>query len=349
MNKWLSAILITFTCLSLVLANEDRGFGGTGKYDQSEDRGLGGTGKSAEEDHDRGFGGTGIVGTITEFGSIWVNGEEIEVDSHTQISLDGVSAQENALRLGQQVKVLAHEVDGEWFAQQIQIEHALIGRIEKTTSAIKILGVNIHPSADYPGTWPELKNNDYVKVSGFFVADEFFATDINVTSDEGRWQVIAPVTFQTNKGWQIAGQALPKDIIDTKEGEVITLRGQYIQKGTQLNWIRHEQALPFSGKADNYLIEKRSRKGNEIKRFSSKQWRSLQKKSSRRYQKSQSRKQQKGVFDNFSRSSTRSNWNSRSNDSRNTSWQRDSQRSGFSSGSQSRSQGRSRSSGRSYR
>ncbi|MBX2848390.1 MAG: hypothetical protein KTR16_08720 [Acidiferrobacterales bacterium] len=269
MSKWLAVLLVTLTCFSLSLASEERGLGGTGKY-LDEDRGLGGTGKYAGED--RGLGGTGIIGTITEFGSIWVNGLEIELTNDTQITMDGHIATENELRLGQQTKVLAIHQGNQWIASKIEIEHGLIGRVSQGNTAIKINGVNIKPAPDFPGTWPKLQDNDYVKASGYFIAEQFYATDIAITADNTSWQIIAPVTYSTETGWKIAGENLPDDMMDATEGETVILRGRYTQRGKSLYYIRHERHLPFSGKVNEYLIENRSDSTSQIDRFTPDQW-----------------------------------------------------------------------------
>jgi hypothetical protein len=56
------------------------GVGGTGKSERPANGGVGGTGLQAG-----GVGGTGIVGTITGFGSVCVNGLEVEYDHSTPV------------------------------------------------------------------------------------------------------------------------------------------------------------------------------------------------------------------------------------------------------------------------
>ena len=60
----------------------DGGTGGTG----NPEGGIGGTGNVA---NDGGIGGTGIIGIITGFASICVNGVEIHYDINTPVSVDG--------------------------------------------------------------------------------------------------------------------------------------------------------------------------------------------------------------------------------------------------------------------
>src|SRR5580698_2173075 len=67
------------------------------------DRGIGGTGAPSNGPAmaDRGIGGTGIVGTITGFGSVFVNGLEVAYAPGTPMTVDGVAEPDAALRVGQ--------------------------------------------------------------------------------------------------------------------------------------------------------------------------------------------------------------------------------------------------------
>src|SRR4051812_13043523 len=59
----------------------------TAALDPKNGDGLGGTGiKTANNNRGDGLGGTGIVGTITGFGSIIVNGLELEFDRQTNVA-----------------------------------------------------------------------------------------------------------------------------------------------------------------------------------------------------------------------------------------------------------------------
>ena len=78
--------------------------------------GLGGTGISAKtlasNPRGDGLGGTGIVGTISGFGSIIVNGLELQFDRNTAVGSDGRPAALDELRVGQVIEGVAHRKDG---------------------------------------------------------------------------------------------------------------------------------------------------------------------------------------------------------------------------------------------
>ena len=67
-------------------------------------RGLGGSGYTTEE---RGIGGSGIVGVVTGFGSICVNGYEVELTDRSVITVENRPATAADIRLGHVVVVEA--------------------------------------------------------------------------------------------------------------------------------------------------------------------------------------------------------------------------------------------------
>lgn len=257
MTKFLTALMVFITCMSLLWASDDRGLGGTGKYSDTEDRGLGGTGK------------TTVIGTITAFGSIWVNGIEIEFDQDTDVKMDGLSSHDQALRVGQQVQVLASQNNEDWYAEAILIDHALIGRLEQDANQTwSIQGISIKKDPNIPGEWPNLKLNDFVKVSGYYDQYVFYATDITSATDNSTWKVSAPVMYTKEGEWTLGEHELPSDVIDAKSGETITLEGKYTASGNRLTRIFYHKDTPFAQQSRRYIVEKRSPSRSESIEYS---------------------------------------------------------------------------------
>jgi hypothetical protein len=100
-----------------------------GGYDEDEDIGLGGTGLLAKSG-DSGLGGTGIVGEITGFGSIFVNGIEVDYDSDTAFSVDGKAAEYQELEMGDVVEILTTDANDYTQAQVINLRHEVIGKVD---------------------------------------------------------------------------------------------------------------------------------------------------------------------------------------------------------------------------
>lgn len=99
----------------------------------SHQDGFGGTGSKISGDD--GFGGTGIVGTITAFGSIWVNGVEVEYDQSTPIK-SSISKDRVSLKLGQQVSLETKANTKAAIAENITVYYPLAGKISSIVNNV---------------------------------------------------------------------------------------------------------------------------------------------------------------------------------------------------------------------
>ncbi len=112
-------------CATTAGSSSDSGIGGTGFGDP--DSGIGGTGHA---DPDDGIGGTGVLGTITGFASLCVNGLEIHYDADVPVDVDGVAAGASVLAIGQVVWVVAVQDEGSLVARSIDVLTARVGTLE---------------------------------------------------------------------------------------------------------------------------------------------------------------------------------------------------------------------------
>lgn len=151
---------------------EDKGgIGGTGISDD----GIGGTGILPHG----GIGGTGwrevkadqqslIIGVVTGFASVCVNGVEVHYDNQTPVDDNGVSGNAQALQIGQTVYIKANGTGQEVKAQRISILHPLGGpvtRVDLARNKIDIMGkpVDISGAINRNQT---IKIGDQMRVSG---------------------------------------------------------------------------------------------------------------------------------------------------------------------------------------
>lgn len=134
------------------------------------DRGIGGTGITSGPVEDRGMGGTGIVGVITGFGSIWVNGIEVEFDAATPVRVDGQSApSRDALKVGQVAVVTASGSGSRLDASSIAIRHEVSGPVEAVEangSVLRVAGQRVTFAGQVWGDAPTPRVGDWVAVSG---------------------------------------------------------------------------------------------------------------------------------------------------------------------------------------
>jgi hypothetical protein len=159
-------------------------FGPSGQPLRAADRGIGGTGAPARNLRaDRGIGGTGIVGVVTGFASICVNGMEIAFDGSVPIEIDGEAAGGDVLRVGQLVVIEAGGDAGSLRASSIRIRHEVTGPVEAReigSDAWLVAGQRVTVPRDAWGG-RQFGLGDWVRVSGLRGADQtIIATRVDV-------------------------------------------------------------------------------------------------------------------------------------------------------------------------
>lgn len=173
MKRLLAAAL----CGLLALAGAARactdpgGIGGTGIMG---DGGIGGTGARAEGD-------VGLLGVITGFASICVNGIEVHYDARTPVTANGEPASAQSLALGQVVAVRATGSGTQARARAIEIVDAAVGpvgAVESSGTVLRVQGqrVKIEPSTIFgggldPGRLAAAAVGETLRVSGLRTAD----------------------------------------------------------------------------------------------------------------------------------------------------------------------------------
>ncbi|CAM8642172.1 Domain of unknown function DUF5666 [Comamonadaceae bacterium] len=177
------------------------GIGGTG--DVAVKPGIGGTGID-----NGGIGGTGIVGVITGFASICVNGVEVHYDDSTPVNDNGQAVKTGVLAVGQVVVVNARGQGDELQAQKIALQHLVVGPIERVDTArneIRVLGQTLRWSGAnseltvlQPGQW--------VRVSGLRMSDgSIDTTHMQTIQPQALAQLTGPAEHGPEGGLQIGG------------------------------------------------------------------------------------------------------------------------------------------------
>ncbi|WP_274381404.1 DUF5666 domain-containing protein [Pseudomonas cavernicola] len=232
------------------------GIGGTGA--PAYNGGIGGTGAS----DNGGIGGTGIVGTITGFGSICVNGVEVHFDNKASLSENGVSASSNQLAIGQVVAVEARKSPRGLEARSIAILHAYEGPISDVATGaapMRVMGQPVRVAAG-ARVAEGLRIGEPVRVSGLRNSQ-----GIVVASRIDRAPKLAQVSAigAIDRTGNLQGLALSKPLTPSEE---VLVRGTW--NGRQLNVIqtRSDPGMPFAGRVRNALVEGlvRGQQGNRI-------------------------------------------------------------------------------------
>ncbi|HQT25011.1 MAG TPA: DUF5666 domain-containing protein [Burkholderiales bacterium] len=174
------------------------GIGGTGL----KEGGIGGTGHSGEG----GIGGTGVVGVITGFGSVCVNGLEVQYHAATRVEVNSEPASLKDLSVGQVVVMAAKGAPGKLSTDLISVVNVVAGRItSQDASGIQILGQTVisTPQTLLAGK-PAI--GDFVRVSGFRLSSgEIVASRIDVPSASAESSVSGPITAMEGDMIEIYG------------------------------------------------------------------------------------------------------------------------------------------------
>ena len=176
---------ICTTGASLINPSAAPGLGGTGQIaglptsnalEQIEKRsGVGGTGRP-ETLAKGGVGGTGIVGVVTGFASICVNGVEVHFSRSTPIMVDGEHGSASELLVGQVVVIRAtgamNDSNAQLQAQQIFVQHAAVGPLTQVDAETGMFEVMGQPAqALTKKDLSNLRPGDWVRVSGHRLAE----------------------------------------------------------------------------------------------------------------------------------------------------------------------------------
>lgn len=116
---------------------------------------------------------TGIVGIVTELGSIWVNGQHIRFDPTLPVE-DGIGLGRAAeIRPGHTVAVVAAPDGQDWRARHIRQVLPLVGPVDAVDGArLEILGTTVHAGGSISG----VSAGDWIAVSGLWREGEIVAS-----------------------------------------------------------------------------------------------------------------------------------------------------------------------------
>jgi len=192
-----------------VAPRDPGGIGGTGQVALRP--GLGGTGQVAES----GLGGTGIVGVVTGFGSICVNGMKVDYAPETPVQRDGEAVPHSALAVGQVVALQATGQGPRLQAERIAVLDAAVGplgSVDVASGRFTVMGerATALERADLTGLQP----GQWVRVSGQRLASgEIRATRVQAAAPGGAW-VSGPLSRTPAGAWQVGGTRIAPGAAD---------------------------------------------------------------------------------------------------------------------------------------
>ena len=212
------------------------GLGGTGV----SEGGIGGTGVTAGRP---GLGGTGIVGVITGFASICVNGLEVKFNAATPVSDNGQPTSTRELAVGQVVAVRAAGVGSELTASNISVIHAAVGPIDTMnpdTGEFRILGQTAWASD--LAALSNLQQGSWVRVSGHRLAQgDIVASRIESIAPQEFAQLSGMVSKR--RGAMIEVDGTPVRFDAPHMGDAMTVGREVVVSGTWLGGVLQAQRV----------------------------------------------------------------------------------------------------------
>ncbi len=233
--------------------------------DLFEDGGIGGTGIIAmgDPDEDGGIGGTGIVGTITGFGSIYVNGHRITYDNNLLIETkDGIIGPKD-LKLGQVIAVETEAKGDIFVAQNARLQYEVagpIGAIDETGNRIEVMGqiVELSENTQY-GSFSKIsmKTGQFVEVSGLRSDENTIqASRLDLGGNSRNIALRGRISAADDMGFYIGQKHIKYEDVEglrnIEVGKKVDIVGPF--NGRRLR-ARIESDIPFEGRMKNLSVE----------------------------------------------------------------------------------------------
>lgn len=154
-----------------------------------------------------GIGGTGIVGVVTDLGSVVIGGQRVLLDAATGIS-DGFGPRRaEDLRRGHSLTVEAETRDGGLVARRIRIDHAVVGAVDRLARdgrAMRVAGVDVRLE---PGIQSLAQEGARVAVSGLWKGESVVASRVDVLGGSGP-DLLSGAVAGTSGAARLGGLAL---------------------------------------------------------------------------------------------------------------------------------------------
>lgn len=192
---------------------------------------FGWTADDEKEPREGGILGTGIVGTITQLGSIIVNGQRITFDDTDMATSIMGARRAAALTPGDTVAVVAQKTGRDWQADSIRVHYAAIAPVVWKNDTLHVLGSPVDLSDAVAGTRntaATLTNGDWIAVNGLWKGTTLMASKITPV----RAQKMATIsgsymTTAGGKSFVIGGSVVNGlDLLHVASGDVVTVSGQ---------------------------------------------------------------------------------------------------------------------------
>ncbi|WP_431285421.1 DUF5666 domain-containing protein [Humitalea sp. 24SJ18S-53] len=228
----------------------------------SDDRGIGGTGMLADGE-DRGIGGTGIVGVVTGFASICLDGLRVGYAPGLPVATPDGMAGPEALRVGQVVVIAATERDGRLQARSLTLRHEVAGPVQAVApGSLRVAGQRVRLGTGLPAGSADWGLGDAVAVSGLRAPDgSITATRIDRLPPGTTAIVHGTLTRQPDGTARIDGLALRPTaaLAGVAAGPVVAsgqlVGGALVPASIRPDLLARDPAAWFGPGVDRFVIE----------------------------------------------------------------------------------------------
>lgn len=235
------------------------GMGGTGQVAQRP--GLGGTGSpAAAVASEGGLGGTGIVGVVTGFASICVNGVKVEYTPDTPVQRDGAPVPLSELAVGQVVALQATGEGDRLQAERIAVLDAATGplaAVDPVSGRFELMGQGgtALTRADLAG----LQAGDWVRVSGHRLADGQIRASRVQRTDERVARMVGEATWLDAQTLRVAGTPVSLGALAAPDGlqpgQELRVAGTWTGERLQATALQAQPTRSALGPARNLLLQ----------------------------------------------------------------------------------------------
>ena len=221
--------------------------------DPDDESGIGGTGMLAQTDHHEDI---AVIGAITGFGSIFINGIEIDIPSKTAVSENGKAIPHPNFAIGDVLEVLATPGQKMHEARRIHIRHEVIGpvsRVNKGERSFEIMKQTILMGS-LKGPMPQVGQK--LKISGFRDNNQQIHASRLTTTRSTKVFLSGTISERKNNTLMVGKMLVTTNQLPTlKIGSLIKVEGELRDGKLFAKTVRPIPTLAFGRQAKHWLVQ----------------------------------------------------------------------------------------------
>jgi len=228
--------------------------------------GIGGTGDSVPEyallpvDSQ---GDIAIMGVVTGFASICVNGEEVQYDNSTPIYDNGKKAKLANLAVGKTVMLKVDNVAGTMHARAIGLFNAVTGPVKGVNAArqqIDVMGQTVHVNQNIIRQLSTAGPDAVVSVSGYRLSDgAVVASRVDLANTSTNVNTLGLVTSVAQDGFVVNGtkvSVVNKQVLEkVKVGSEVQVSGGWSDGALKANHVESQPINNIISRTDKAIME----------------------------------------------------------------------------------------------